>query len=162
MPSTCPCGSSNLRPCPLHATGCPTYPENPRLIQFYGEFSKDVDRLIKLAAQEGAELHAAKYGLESSKQIRSVLANKIRTNWAMALARGNADVILSNLRFVRGGAADEDRYGQFSDQHSRWNKKCEEHRYAYEEFRGRRNELVRMDATRIELVQKDAHGREKH
>ena len=24
---------------------------------FYGEFSKDVDRLIKLAAQEGAELH---------------------------------------------------------------------------------------------------------
>ena len=52
-----------------------------------------------------------------------MLANKIRTNWAMALARGNADVILSNLRFVRGGAADEDRYGQFSDQHSRWNKK---------------------------------------
>ena len=38
---------------------------------FYGEFSKDVDRLIKLAAQEGAELHAAKYGLENSKQIRS-------------------------------------------------------------------------------------------
>ena len=105
---------------------------------FYGEFSKDVDRLIKLAAQEGAELHAAKYGLESSKQIRSVLANKIRTNWAMALARGNADVILSNLRFVRGGAADEDRYGQFSDQHSRWNKKREEYRYAYEEFRGPR------------------------
>ena len=76
---------------------------------FYGEFSKDVDRLIKLAAQERAELHAAKYGLENSKQIRSVLSNKIRTNWAMALARGNADVILSNLRFVRGGAADEDR-----------------------------------------------------
>ena len=105
---------------------------------FYGEFSKDVDRLIKLAAQEGAELHAAKYGLESSKQIRSVLANKIRTNWAMALVRGNADIILSNLRFVRGGAADEDRYGQFSDQHSRWNKKREEYRYAYEEFRGPR------------------------
>ena len=56
----------------------------------------------------------------------------------MALARGNADVILSNLRFVRGGAADEDRYGQFSDQHSRWNKKREEYRYAYEEFRGPR------------------------
>ena len=52
---------------------------------FYGEFSKDVDRLIKLAAEEGAELHAAKYGLESSKQIRSVLANKIRTNWAKVL-----------------------------------------------------------------------------
>ena len=67
-----------------------------------------------------------------------MLANKIRTNWAMALARGNADVILSNLRFVRGGAADEDRYGQFSDQHSRWNKKREEYRYAYEEFRGPR------------------------
>ena len=41
-------------------------------------------------------------------------------------------------RFVRGGAADEDRYGQFSDQHSRWNKKREEYRYAYEEFRGPR------------------------
>ena len=63
----------------------------------------------------------------------NIRANKIRTNWAMALARGNADVILSNLRFVRGGAADEDRYGQFSDQHSRF-----------------------------ELVRKDAHGREKH
>ena len=36
------------------------------------------------------------------------------------------------------GAADEDRYGQFSDQHSRWNKKREESRYAYEEFRGPR------------------------
>ena len=35
---------------------------------FYGEFSKDVDRLIKLAAQEGAELHAAKYGLESVRR----------------------------------------------------------------------------------------------
>ena len=53
----------------------------------------------------------------------------------MALARGNADVILPNLRFVRGSAADEDRYGQFSDQHSRWSKKREEYRYAYEEFR---------------------------
>ena len=94
--------------------------------------------LIKLAAQEGAELHAAKYGLENSKQIRSVLANKIRTNWAMALARGNADVILSNLRFVRGGAPDEDHYSQFSDQHSHWNKKREEYRYACEEFRGPR------------------------
>ena len=31
-----------------------------------------------------------------------------------------------------------DRYGQFSDQHSRWNKKREEYRYAYEEFRGPR------------------------
>ena len=82
------------------------------------------------------ELHAAKYGLENSKQIRSVLANKIRTNWAMALARGNADVILSNLCFVHGGAADEDCYGHFSDQHSRWNKKCKEYHYAYEEFRG--------------------------
>ena len=60
---------------------------------FYGEFSKDVDRLIKLAAQEGAERHAAKYGLESSKQIRSVLVNKIRTNWAMALVHGNAPEI---------------------------------------------------------------------
>ena len=94
-----------------------------------------VDRLEVI---KSLELHAAKYGLESSKQIRSVLANKIRTNWAMALARGNADVILSNLRFVRGSAADEDRYGQFSDQHSRWNKKREEYRYAYEEFRGPR------------------------
>ena len=47
---------------------------------FYSEFSKDIDQLIKLAAQEGAELHTAKYGLENSKQIRSVLANKIRTN----------------------------------------------------------------------------------
>ena len=39
---------------------------------------------------------------------------------------------------MRGGAADEDRYGQFSDQHSHWNKKCEEYRYTYEEFRGPR------------------------
>jgi hypothetical protein len=39
---------------------------------------------------------------------------------------------------MRGGAADEDRYSQFSDQHSRWNKKHEEYRYAYEEFRGPR------------------------
>ena len=54
----------------------------------------------------------------------------------MALARGNADVILSNLRFVRGGAADEDRYGQFSDQHSHWNKKHEEYCYTYEDFHG--------------------------
>ena len=46
------------------------------------------------------------------------LKTKIRTNWAMALARGNADVILSNLRFLHGGAADEDRYSHFSDQHS--------------------------------------------
>ena len=102
---------------------------------FYGEFSKDIDRLIKLTAQEGVELHTAKYRLKSSKQIRSVLANKIRTNWAMALAHGNADFILSNLCFVHGGAVDEDRYGQFSDQHSHWNKKCEEYCYMYEEFR---------------------------
>ena len=113
---------------------------------FYGEFSKDVDQLIKLAAQEGAELHTAKYGLESSKQIHSVLASKVRTNWAMALACGNADVILSNLHFMCGGATDEDRYGQFSNQHSGWNKKCEEYCYTYEEFRGR----------------KDVHGCVKH
>ena len=103
---------------------------------FYSEFTKDIDRLIKLTAQEGAELHAAKYGLESSKQIRSVLVNKIRTNWAMVLVHGNADVILSNLHFVRGSATDEDHYGQFSDQHSHWNKKCEEYCYAYKEFHG--------------------------
>ena len=47
---------------------------------FYSEYSKDVDRLIKFAAQEGADLHAARYGLEEGKPIRSVLANKIRTN----------------------------------------------------------------------------------
>ena len=128
---------------------------------FYGEFSRDVDQLIKLAAQEGAELHAAKYRLESSKQIRSVLANKIRTNWAMALARGNADVILSNLRFVRGSAADEDRYGQFSDQHSRWNKKRGEYRYAYEEFRGPRMGGFRRPALPLDgkTARKGAHGR---
>ena len=40
---------------------------------FYGEFSKDVDRLIKLTAQEGAELHAAKYGLENAKHTESVI-----------------------------------------------------------------------------------------
>ena len=64
-----------------------------------------------------------------------MLANKICTNWAMALVHGNADVILSNLYFVCGGAADEDCYSQFSDQHSCWNKKHEEYCYAYEEFR---------------------------
>ena len=37
---------------------------------------------------------------------------------------------------AKSGAADEDRYSQFSDQHSHWNKKREEYRYAYEEFRG--------------------------
>ena len=55
---------------------------------------------------------------------------------AMVLAQGNADVILSNLRFVRSSTADEDCYSQFSDQHSCWNKKCEEYHYAYKEFRG--------------------------
>ena len=67
-----------------------------------------------------------------------MLANKIRTNWAMVLVCGNADIILSNLCFVCGGAVDEDRYSQFSDQHSCWNKKHEEYCYTYEEFRALR------------------------
>ena len=105
---------------------------------FYSEFSKDINQLIKLTAQEGAELHAAKYRLEDSKQIRSVLANKIRTNWTMALAHGNTNVILSNLCFVHSSAADEDHYGHFSNQHSCWNKKHKEYCYTYKEFRGPR------------------------
>ena len=81
----------------------------------------------------------------------------------MALACGNADIIPSNLR----SAADEDRCGQFFDQHSRWNKKREKYRYAYEERRAehertRMDTRMRMDATRIELMRKDVHGREKH
>ena len=102
---------------------------------FYSEFSKDVNQLIKLAAQGGVELHTAKYRLENSKQIRSVLANKIRMNWVMVLACGSTDVILLNLHFVHGSATDEDCYSQFSDQHSHWNRKHEEYCYTYKEFR---------------------------
>ena len=49
---------------------------------FYGEMSPNFDRLVKAAAAKGAELHAGKYGLTDGDKIRSVLANKIRTNWA--------------------------------------------------------------------------------
>ena len=54
----------------------------------------------------------------------------------MALAHGNTDVILPNLCFMHSSAADDDCYGQFSDQHSRWNKKRGEYHYTYEEFFG--------------------------
>ena len=101
---------------------------------FYSKFSKDINQLIKLTAQEGVELHTAKYRLKSSKQICSVLANKICMNWAMVLVCGNADIILPNLHFVCSSTADEDCYSQFSDQHSCWNKKHEEYCYAYKEF----------------------------
>ena len=55
-------------------------------------------------------------------------------NWAMALACGNTDVILSSLCFMCSGAADEGHYSHFSEQHSHWNKKCEGYCYTYEEF----------------------------
>ena len=74
---------------------------------FYGEMSPNFDRLIKTAAAKGAELHAGKYGLTDGDMVRSVLANKIRTNWAMALARENAHVKLANIRWVRGAGFEE-------------------------------------------------------
>ena len=41
---------------------------------FYGEFSKDIDQLIKLTAEVGAELHAAKYGLDLEQQANQLRA----------------------------------------------------------------------------------------
>ena len=105
---------------------------------FYGEMSPNFDRLIKAAAKKGAELHAGKYGLSDGDMVRSVLANKIRTNWAMALARENAHVKLANIRWVRGAGFEEARYDTEADMHSRWNKRREEYRYANEEYRGAR------------------------
>ena len=100
---------------------------------FYGEMSPNFDRLVKAAAAKGAELHAGKYGLTDGDKIRSVLANKIRTNWAMALARENAHVKLANIRWVRGAGFEEARYDTEADMHSRWNKQREEYRYANDE-----------------------------
>ena len=105
---------------------------------FYGEMSPNFDRLVKAAAAKGAELHAGKYGLTDGDKIRSVLANKIRTNWAMALARENAHVKLANIRWVRGAGFEEARYDTEADMHSRWNKQREEYRYANDEYRGAR------------------------
>ena len=105
---------------------------------FYGEMSPNFDRLIKTAAAKGAELHAGKYGLTDGDMVRSVLANKIRTNWAMALARENAHVKLANIRWVRGAGFEEARYDTEADMHSRWNKERAEYRYANEEYRGAR------------------------
>lgn len=107
---------------------------------FYGEMSPNFDRLVKAAAEKGAELHANKYGLEATGggDIRSVLANKIRTNWAMALARENAHVKLANIRWVRGAGFEDARYDTEADMHSRWNRQREEYRYANEEYRGAR------------------------
>ena len=101
---------------------------------FYGEMSPNFDRLIKTAAAKGAELHAGKYGLTDGDMVRSVLANKIRTNWAMALARENAHVKLANIRWVRGAGFEEARYDTEADMHSRWNKERAEYRYANEEY----------------------------
>ena len=103
---------------------------------FYGEMSPNFDRLVKAAAAKGAELHAGKYGLTDGDKIRSVLANKIRTNWAMALAHKNAHIKLANIRWVRGAGFEEARYDTEADMHSRWNKQREEYRYANDEYRG--------------------------
>ena len=54
---------------------------------FYGEFSPNLDRLVKAAASKGAELNASKYGLENGRKLQSVLANKIRTNRCRSQAR---------------------------------------------------------------------------
>ena len=56
-----------------------TRPSRRRTGGFYGEMSPNFDRLVKAAAEKGAELHANKYGLEATGggDIRSVLANKI-------------------------------------------------------------------------------------
>ena len=87
---------------------------------FYGEFSPNLDRLVKAAAQKGAELHASKYGLANGDKIQSVLANKIRTNWAMALARENAHVKIANVRWVRGAGFEEARCDAEADLHTSW------------------------------------------
>ena len=105
---------------------------------FYGEFSPNLDRLVKAAAQKGAELHASKYGLANGDKIQSVLANKIRTNWAMALARENAHVKIANVRWVRGAGFEEARCDAEADLHSRWHRQREDYRYANEEYRGPR------------------------
>ena len=66
--------ASKSAPCLRMEEALMSYDSCTGLIRsFYSEFSKDVDQLIKLAAQEGAELHAAKYGLESSKQISGIV-----------------------------------------------------------------------------------------
>ena len=104
---------------------------------FYGEMSKSVDALVKAAARVGAERHAARMGFTDSKYIRSVLTNKIRTNWAMALFRGNAGVKISNVRWVRGASAPANA-GDGADRDGRWRDKREEYRYAHDEYRGPR------------------------
>ena len=105
---------------------------------FCGEFSPNLDRLVKAAASKGAELHASKYGLEHGRKLQSVLANKIRTNWAMALARENAHVKIANVRWVRGAGFEEARCDAEADLHSRWHRQREDYRYANEEYRGPR------------------------
>ena len=67
-----------------------------------------------------------------------MLANKIRTNWAMALARENAHVKIANARWVRGSGFEEARCDAEADLHSRWHRQREDYRYANEEYRGPR------------------------
>ena len=67
--------------------------------------------------------------------LRSVLTNKIRTNWAMALFRGNAQVKISNVRWVRGASGGANA-GDGADRDGRWRQKREQYRYAQDEYRG--------------------------
>ena len=104
---------------------------------FYGEMAKSVDQLAKTAARQGAERQAAKWALDNTaiSYLRSVLTNKIRTNWAMALFRGNAQVKISNVRWVRGASGGANA-GDGADRHGRWRQKREQYRYAQDEYRG--------------------------
>jgi hypothetical protein len=104
---------------------------------FYGEMSKSVDQLAKTAARQGAERQAAKWALDNTaiSYLRSVLTNKIRTNWAMALFRGNAQVKISNVRWVRGASGGANA-GDGADRDGRWRQKREQYRYAQDEYRG--------------------------
>ena len=108
---------------------------------YYGDLSPGYEELIKTTAAVGAMRQAYMYGLDpdnSTNHIRSVIANKVRTRWAMMVFRENAMLKLVNIKHIQGYRAAGNPMHDVGMQDS-WSRLREEYRYAGDDYHGPRN-----------------------
>ena len=74
--------------------------------------------------------------VRGSVQFKGILANKIRNKWAMTLFRENAQLKLTNLRWVTGFTGTDNPRAYDADTSSGASTMRDEYRYAYAEYVG--------------------------
>ena len=73
------------------------------VVGIFGEFSDELEKVITLAVNSGADLHWKRMGATSAAAARAIISHRVHQNLSVAAVRANARMMVRRIGLLAGG-----------------------------------------------------------